>query len=90
MKDFPSDFKIPKNAQAIVVDRRSYKGGVREGEVLAAIRDDRNRNLKDVCQQLVDNAANYFKWEDYTIMAAFVKDFKFDERLSQIGCEIRD
>lgn len=89
MKDFPSDFKLPKNADAIVANERSYKGGISASDVLKAINSDSNRSLKDVCQQLVNDAANYFKWDDYTKMSAFIKDFSFDESLQQTGCEIR-
>ena len=89
LKDFPSDFRLPKNAEAIVANERSYAGGTSAGDVLKAIRSDSNRSLKDVCQQLVNDSANYFKWDDYTIMSAFIKDFSFDESLKQADGEIR-
>ena len=80
---FPSDFKIPENAGAIVPNARNYQGGISADNVLKYISNDSNRSLKDVCQQLVNDEANRFKWEEYTIMAAFIKDFRFNEKMKR-------
>ena len=80
---FPSDFKVPANSGGIVPNARSYNGGIKADKVLKYISNDSYGSLKDVCQQLVNDEANYYKWDEYTIMAAFIKDFRFDEKMKR-------